>query len=178
MHDVPSGHWTRRTVVGLLAGSFTAASAYEPLAPGTTAPDFVLPATTGGTLRLSDLLAESAIVLVFYPKAFTSRCTKQMEAYQAAHESLAKLDARVIGISTDDADTNLRFALDRDLDFPLLSDVSGRVATQYGVYNPLAGLAGRSTFVVGTDGVIAHAEHGEAAMALAAVMSVCERMGE
>ena len=47
------------------------ASAGEPLAVGTAAPDFELDATGGGRVKLSALLAEGAVALYFYPGDFT-----------------------------------------------------------------------------------------------------------
>ena len=47
------------------------ASAGEPLAVGTAAPDFELDATGGGRVRLSALLTEGAVALYFYPGDFT-----------------------------------------------------------------------------------------------------------
>lgn len=41
-------------------------------APGDRAPDFALPATTGGTIHLSDYAGKSTVVLAFFPKAFTA----------------------------------------------------------------------------------------------------------
>jgi len=47
------------------------ASAGEPLAVGTAAPDFELDATGGGRVKLSALLADGAVALYFYPGDFT-----------------------------------------------------------------------------------------------------------
>ena len=38
---------------------------------GDIAPDFTLPATTGGTVRLADFRGKSNVVLAFFPAAFT-----------------------------------------------------------------------------------------------------------
>ena len=55
--------------------------------------------------------------------------------------------------STDDADTNKRFAAEHEADFPILSDPEKQVATAYGVLNP-TGRARRWTFYIGPDGKI------------------------
>jgi peroxiredoxin len=38
---------------------------------GDTAPDFDLPATTGGRVKLSDFRGKSTVLLAFFPAAFT-----------------------------------------------------------------------------------------------------------
>ena len=55
--------------------------------------------------------------------------------------------------STDDADTNKRFATEHEADFPILSDPEKQVAAAYGVLNP-TGRARRWTFYIGADGKI------------------------
>jgi peroxiredoxin Q/BCP len=47
------------------------ASAGEPLAAGTPAPDFELDGTGGVRVRLASLLAEGPVALFFYPGDFT-----------------------------------------------------------------------------------------------------------
>jgi peroxiredoxin Q/BCP len=64
---------TRLSVVaalGLLL-SCTQAPAVE-LKPGDVAPDFALPGSDGRTHRLSDERGKRAVVLAWFPKAFTS----------------------------------------------------------------------------------------------------------
>jgi len=54
--------------------------------------------------------------------------------------------------STDDAETNRKFAESLGLDYPILSDADGAVARAYGVSR--AGFAARHTFYIGVDGTI------------------------
>jgi peroxiredoxin Q/BCP len=56
--------------------------------------------------------------------------------------------------SCDPAETNKRFAEELKVDYPILSDPDGTVATKYGIYN--GKLSARATFYIGTDGKILH----------------------
>jgi peroxiredoxin Q/BCP len=60
--------------------------------------------------------------------------------------------------STDDAETNKKFATEHQADFPILSDVDKQVGGAYGVINPKSGRAFRWTFYIGPDGKILHIE--------------------
>ena len=59
--------------------------------------------------------------------------------------------------STDDAETNRKFAQANDADFPVLSDPGGNVASAYGVASP-GGYASRWTFYIDRDGKIAYVD--------------------
>ena len=65
-----------------------------------------------------------------------------------------KKGAQVVGISTDSVEDQKRFKEEYKLPYPLLSDVDGKVADQYGGRIPVVGRANRATFVVGTDGLV------------------------
>ena len=57
----------------LLVGTAACASAAKSgLAPGDPAPAFELPGSDGKTYRLADFLGKQAVVLAWFPKAFTS----------------------------------------------------------------------------------------------------------
>jgi len=76
-------------LAAVVAGSLAAQNA-QPAPPktnlkvGDMAPDFTLPSTTGKPVTLSDFRGKSAVVLAFFPAAFTGGCTKEMLAYQAS----------------------------------------------------------------------------------------------
>ncbi|MFP4632883.1 MAG: peroxiredoxin [Halobacteriales archaeon] len=129
------------------------------LEPGDSAPDFTLE-TTEGTFALSDV--EGAAVIFFFPKAGSRVCTKEACGFRDELDELKGYDARVLGISSNDGLERLReFAREHDLDYPLASDVDGKVAERYG----LGGLLGlghrmkRATYVV-DDGVVVEAIKG------------------
>lgn len=131
----------------------------RPLEAGRPAPDFNLPASTGGTLRLSDLRGQP-IILAFYPEDETPVCGAQMALYNEVLPMFAEHGARLLGISADSLESHHAFASGLKLRFALLSDAEprGAVATDYGVYRRAAGVAARALFVIDGDGIIAWSE--------------------
>ena len=73
------------------------------------------------------------MVVYFYPAAFTGGCTKQACSYRDQKAELAKVNAKVVGVSGDNPKTLELFALEHQLNFTLLSDESGQLATIFGV---------------------------------------------
>ena len=78
-----------------------------------------------------------------------------------------------MGISTDDVATQKKFKERYRLPFPLLSDVDGKVAKQYGGTIPIIGLAHRTTFVVGQDGVVKEIVTGNDAINPGSAVAAC-----
>src|ERR1700683_1974425 len=89
---------------------------------GDKAPDFTLPAQSGEPVRLQDRLGERVVVLYFYPKDNTSRCTGAAWAFRDSHEVFTEAGAEVIGVSSDSAEKHTAFADQYKLPFTLLSD--------------------------------------------------------
>jgi thioredoxin-dependent peroxiredoxin len=96
------------------------------------------------------------VVLFFYPKDDTPGCTKQACAFRDDYEEFGKLDAEVIGVSSDSVDSHGRFASKHDLPFTLLSDEGGKVRKLYGVKNSFGLFPGRVTYVIDEGGVVRH----------------------
>lgn len=124
----------------------------EPLEQGTVAPDFTLQDQNGKEHKLSDYRGRY-VVLMFYPKDFTSGCTAQNCSVRDAYDQIKELEVVVFGISTDSVETHAKFAQEHNLKHTLLADVGGSVAKQYGVYNSI-GFANRVTYVVSPKGTI------------------------
>jgi thioredoxin-dependent peroxiredoxin len=125
---------------------------------GDTAPDFKLQSDDGKTYSLSDFKGKKQVVLYFYPKDDTPGCTKEACSFRDSISSFSRAGAQVLGVSMDDLDSHAKFRTKFSLNFPLLSDPSGKVSREYGVYK-LKNNYGRkywgierSTFVVDTDG--------------------------
>jgi peroxiredoxin Q/BCP len=119
---------------------------------GDTAPDFELPDETGTPRKLSDFLTEGPVVLFFYPAAMTTGCTAESCHFRDLANEFAQLGAVRVGISPDPVGKQQEFSAAHGLGYPLLSDVDGTVARQFGVrrrFGPL--LTKRKTFVIGTD---------------------------
>ena len=126
---------------------------------GDPAPDFALPSDRGDTVRLSDLKGRR-VVLFFYPKDDTPGCTKEACGFRDAVPAIEARDATVLGVSPDPVRSHERFRDKYGLNFPLLADEDHRVAEAYGAWGKKKmygreyyGIL-RSTFVIGTDGII------------------------
>lgn len=130
-----------------------------PIKTGEKAPGFTLPDTEKNQRSLDEFLGK-VTVLAFYPGAFTGVCTKEMCALRDALERFNSLNAQVVGISVDSPFANKGFATSNKLSFPLLSDYTRKVSSEYcGLYNDFGGLKGyttakRSVFVLDKQGVV------------------------
>jgi len=123
---------------------------------GSKAPNFTLPSQSGEMVSLKDFLGKKPVVLFFHPKDDTPGCTKEACAFRDDYEEFDKLDAEVIGISSDSVDSHRKFAARHDLPFTLLSDEGGKVRRLYGVPNSFGLFPGRVTYVIHKEGVVRH----------------------
>lgn len=126
----------------------TTASALE---VGDMAPDFELPGSDGETYRLSDYRGQHAVVLAWFPRAFTSGCTIECKSLAENGHLIREFDTTYFMASVDPLDKNKGFAAETGADFPLLSDEDKSVAKAYGVLHML-GYAKRHTFYIDKDG--------------------------
>jgi peroxiredoxin len=120
---------------------------------GVAAPDFVAQASDGRTLRLSELRGK-AVVLYFYPKSFTPICTVETRRFRDSYPELVALGAEVVGVSADDLAVQCEFGRQQQVNFPLLADTDGRIASAYGVLWPVITRARRVTFVIDEKGIV------------------------
>ncbi|MBN1908889.1 MAG: peroxiredoxin [Pirellulales bacterium] len=141
------------TALGLLAVGMSWTSAAE-LKPGDKAPDFTLKGSDGKTYRLSDLVGKQAVVLAWFPKAFTPGCTAECKSFRAGGDDLRAFDVAYFTASRDTPEKNAKFAESLGLDYPILSDPEGDVARAYGVTGVLRPVPHRWTFYIGIDGKI------------------------
>ena len=127
----------------------------SPLPPGTTAPDFALPATEGETVSLGDLRGQP-VVLVFYPADWSPVCGDQLTLYNEVLPLFEEHGAEVVAVSVDGIWSHRAFAERRNLRFPLLADFEpkGAVARAYGVYDAETGTSERALFVIDGGGII------------------------
>ena len=126
----------------------------EELKVGDKAPDFELAASDGKTYRLSDFTGKQAVVVAWFPAAFTSGCTIECKSLAEHGSDIRKYDVTYFMASVDPVEKNKAFGEEHKADFPLLSDPSKKTAEAYGVLNP-RGVASRWTFYIGKDGRIA-----------------------
>src|SRR5690625_7473234 len=90
------------------------------LNPGHTAPEFSLPDADGNTVSLSDYAGQKVIVY-FYPKAMTPRCTTQASDFRARMERFIAAGYAIVGISPDPIDKLARLTDKDELNSPVLS---------------------------------------------------------
>jgi peroxiredoxin Q/BCP len=122
---------------------------------GDKAPDFELADETGTTRSLSEFLQKGPVVLYFYPAAMTPGCTAEGCHFRDLAPEFEKVGAQRVGISADKVEKQQRFSAKHSFDFPLLSDPDKSVARAYGVRRGPGIIPNkRTTFVIGTDGLI------------------------
>jgi mycoredoxin-dependent peroxiredoxin len=123
---------------------------------GSEAPDFTLRNENGEEVTLSSLRGRN-VVLIFYPFAFSSICTKELHDVTGLQERFGEGNAEVFGVSVDSPFTLKAFRKHEQLTPHLLSDFEpkGAVAQQYGAYLDGLGFATRATFVIDKDGNVA-----------------------
>lgn len=138
--------------------AFTAAApAAAELAEGAKAPTFSTQAALAGKefgFSLSSALAKGPVVLYFYPKAFTSGCTLEANAFAEAMPQFKALGASVIGMSNDDIATLKRFSREECRDAFPVGVANAKVIAAYNVAMGSSGLANRTSYVIGRDGKI------------------------
>ena len=116
------------------------------------AADFTLLDQEGNPRTLSTLLVDGPVVLFFYPAALSPGCTKESCHFRDLKGEFDRLGAQPVGISMDSAERQAEFAQKNSLDYPLLADVDGEVARQFGVKRSLNFLkVKRASFVIGQD---------------------------
>ncbi len=127
----------------------------KPLPPGTAAPDFTLPSTTGKPIQLSQL-HRRPVVLVFYPADNSPVCSNQLALYNQALPIFKRYNAAIFGISTDSPDSHKSFANNLNLAFPLLADNDpvGAIARTYGVFDEENQNSERALFVLDGSGIV------------------------
>jgi len=156
-----------------------------PLQPGDRAPDFTLFDSTKSPWSLAEHLPQGPVVLLFYPGAFTSTCTTELNQVNNDLARFQNTGAQVVGISTDSPYVLAEYGKVNDLQFPLLSDHGADVSAAYEAkYHHDFGKMGldrisrRATFVVGQDGMLQHAEVLENADELPDFDAVFAALGE
>jgi peroxiredoxin Q/BCP len=154
-----------------LAAGMTAQTPVE-LKVGDMAPDFTLQGTDGKTHRLSDHRGKRAVVIAWFPKAFTQGCTIECKSLAENGDRIRRYQVAYFMASVDTLGENIKFAQatsvtlgqgdnarvveKKEADFPMLADPTREVATKYGVMNNQRGVANRWTFYIDRNGRIAH----------------------
>lgn len=140
---------------------------------GDKVPEFNATSVDGTTWNLKNHVGDKYIVVYFYPAAMTGGCTAQACAYRDFSSDLNSEDAMVVGVSGDNVEGLQVFKKAHNLNFTLLSDVSGEIASLFGVPTREGGTitrevdgkevelergttANRWTFIIDKDGEIVY----------------------
>jgi peroxiredoxin len=119
----------------LLALSLVSSPALAALAVGAATPDFSTEAARAGQafrFSLKETLSKGPVVLYFYPKAFTSGCTKEAHNFAEATPKFSALGATVVGVSNDDIETLKKFSVEACRDkFAVAADSGARIMKLY-----------------------------------------------
>lgn len=133
-----------------------AGAAADVPAAGQPAPDVTLKSNEGKTVSLKDYRGKW-VVLYFYPKDFTSGCTLEAHNFQRDLAKYEQLNAVIIGVSVDTAESHKDFCTKEGLSFKLLSDPEAKVSNEYGSVMEYQGnkYSARNTFIIDPKGNIA-----------------------
>ncbi|MEZ6125376.1 MAG: peroxiredoxin [Planctomycetaceae bacterium] len=136
-------------------------------------------ASDGKTYRLSDFAGKQAVVVAWFPKAFTGGCTKECISFRENGEAMREYNVAYFTASCDTPEKNGEFAKSLDLDYAILSDPEKNVAKAYGVVHEGRENPERWTYVIGSDGKILHIDkkvqttsHGKDVAALFAELKI------
>ena len=140
--------------LGAFAGVSSAGAAEGDLKVGDKAPAFSLMGTDGKTYSLDQFKGKQAVVLNWFPKAFTGGCTAQCKSLAENSAILRPLNVAYFTASVDTPELNKKFAESLNADYPILSDPDKSVAKAYGVVHDTRTVPERWTFYIDKEGVI------------------------
>lgn len=143
-----------RALVVIAALSAVAPAVADGLEVGAVAPDFTLQATDGKTYTLSEFKGVRAVVVAWFPKAYTRGCTIECKSLAENGHLIRAFDVAYFMASVDPLDDNKGFAAENHADFPLLSDPTKATATAWGVMHE-KGFSKRYTYYIDIDGKVA-----------------------
>ncbi|HEY8280170.1 MAG TPA: peroxiredoxin [Bdellovibrionota bacterium] len=124
------------------------------MTPGSAAPNFSAKNQDGKEIHLADYKGKF-VLIYFYPKDDTPGCTKEACDFRDRFTEVKKLNAVVLGVSRQDANSHKKFIAKHKLPFDLLVDGDGKIAEAFGVGTmPVIGFHKRQSILVGPDGKV------------------------
>jgi len=103
------------------------------------------------------------LVFFFYPLDFTFVCPTEIVAFSDKVDDFRKINCEVVACSTDSHFSHLAWVNTPrkegglgDVNMPILSDFSKKIARDYGVLLPDLGAALRGLFVIDPNGILKH----------------------
>ncbi len=120
---------------------------------GESFPEFTAPSHEGGEVNLEQYRGKDKLVIFFYPKAMTSGCIRETTEFGARRSEFDAISTKIVGVSVDPAEANQTHAVHCAANFPILSDLDGKLIDKLGIKRD-TGTAMRTTYVIGNDGKI------------------------
>lgn len=132
------------------------------LSIGNKAPLFIACDTEKQKVSLESFKGKT-VLLLFFPAAFTSTCTKELCSTRDDIAFYNNMNCEVIGMSTDALYSLKKYKEEQNLNFTLLSDFNKEISLMYGAqyaewFNLMKGVAKRAAFVIDKEGIIRYAE--------------------
>ena len=151
----------RRLSASLIAASLVLAGpATAALAPGAVAPDFTTKAAIAGKafqFSLGKALKKGAVVLYFYPAAFTPGCTVEANQFAEATGDFKKMGAAVVGVSADTIETLQKFSTTECKSKFAVAVGAPTTIAAYDVKLNQSARSNRTSYVIAPDGRIIYA---------------------
>lgn len=129
------------------------------LSEGQKAPNFKAKDQNGKDISLSDFSGKD-LILYFYPKDDTPGCTAEACSFRDNYQSLLSEGFEILGVSTDDEKSHVKFITKYSLPFSLIADTEKKIVEAYGVWveknmygKKYMGVA-RKTFIIDKNGLI------------------------
>jgi thioredoxin-dependent peroxiredoxin len=144
---------------------------------GSVAPDFTATDTEGNSYRLSELVKHGKVIVAFFPKAFSSGCTRELSAYRDRYTDIQKLGGFVLAISMDSKETLADFKKSLKAPFAFIPDPEGKLVKLYDVKMPVVSFAQRYSFVVGPERKILQVQSGKDAINPEPAVAACSLRG-
>jgi len=122
---------------------------------GIPIPSFTLEDQYGKNFDINSVLGKKNLVIFFYPKDETRGCIKEVCSFRDSYQKFVSTNTEVIGISSDDVNSHLKFSSKYKLPFLLLSDKEQKIRKLFNVPSTLLGLIpGRATYIVDKRGIV------------------------
>lgn len=131
---------------------------------GHKVPGFSLYDSTKTKINIADFEGKSHVLLLFFPLAFTSVCTKELCSVRDDISRYENKDVQVLGISVDSVYTLAKYKEEQHLNYPLLSDFNKEVSSLFGILYTsftemdMKNVSKRSAFLIDKQGVIQYSE--------------------
>ena len=135
---------------------------------GRPAPDFTAAAVLGtgeivGEYQLSEATKGKYTLLFFYPLDFTFVCPSELIALNKRNDKFKELNVEVVAVSIDSQfthnawrNTPINDGGIGPVEYTMVADVTHKIAQDYDVEHPVAGVAFRGAFLIDKDGVVRH----------------------